>query len=86
MSDFAKLTGPQSITDEKSEEQWKKWEEMFEILKGCWKCIFSPVKHEKFSQYLFCYSDGLVQERRNSIANALELRLSCTNPFDMINF
>ena len=25
-------------------------------------------------------SDGLVQERRNSIANALELRLSCTNP------
>ena len=22
---------------------------------------------------------GLVQERRNSIANALELRLSCTN-------
>ena len=26
------------------------------------------------------YLDGLVQERRNSIANALELRLSCTNP------
>ena len=24
--------------------------------------------------------DGLVQERRNSIANALELRLSYTNP------
>ena len=24
--------------------------------------------------------DGLLQERRNSIANALELRLSCTNP------
>ena len=24
--------------------------------------------------------DGLVQERRNSIANALELRFSCTNP------
>ena len=24
--------------------------------------------------------DGLVQERRNSIANALELRLSCTHP------
>ena len=24
--------------------------------------------------------DGLVQERRNSIASALELRLSCTNP------
>ena len=26
------------------------------------------------------HSDGLVHERRNSIANALELRLSCTNP------
>ena len=26
------------------------------------------------------YTDGLVQERRNSTANALELRLSCTNP------
>ena len=24
--------------------------------------------------------DGLVQERRNCIANAMELRLSCTNP------
>ena len=24
--------------------------------------------------------DGLLQERRNSIANALELRLSCINP------
>ena len=24
--------------------------------------------------------DGLVQERHNPIANALELRLSCTNP------
>ena len=24
--------------------------------------------------------DGLVQERRNSIANALRLRLSCTTP------
>ena len=26
------------------------------------------------------YINGLLQERRNSIANALELRLSCTNP------
>ena len=26
------------------------------------------------------YLDGLVQERCNSIANALELRLFCTNP------
>ena len=26
------------------------------------------------------YIDGLVQERRNSITNTLELRLSCTDP------
>ena len=28
--------------------------------------------------------DGLVQERRNSIANTLELRLSCTNPLKCV--
>ena len=37
-----------------------------------------------FSTYndIFDYPliDGLMQERRNSIANALELHLSCTNP------
>ena len=32
--------------------------------------IFNPLAH----------IDGLVQERRNSIANALKLRLSCINP------
>ena len=30
--------------------------------------------------YSTWYINGLVQERRHSIANALELRLSCTNP------
>ena len=29
---------------------------------------------------LVTHINGLVQERRNSIANVLELRLSCTNP------
>ena len=27
--------------------------------------------------------DGLVQEKHNSIANALELHFSCTNPLDI---
>ena len=31
-------------------------------------------------EQFLCYFDGLVQERRNSIANALELRLSCATP------
>ena len=30
--------------------------------------------------------DGLVQDRRNSIANTLELRLSCTNPSIICKF
>ena len=29
------------------------------------------------------YIDELVQERRNSSVLAMELRLSCTNPFDI---
>ena len=32
-----------------------------------------------FHALWFYELDGLVQERRNSISNALELRLSCTN-------
>ena len=32
-----------------------------------------------FRHVVWCHIDELVQESRNSIANALELRLSCTN-------
>ena len=32
-----------------------------------------------FEYNMIYYFDGLVQERRNSIANALELHISCTN-------
>ena len=32
-------------------------------------------------QDMWCHIDSLVQERRSSIANALELRLSCINPW-----
>ena len=39
------------------------------VLHGDW-CLWRLIDH----------IDGLVQERRNSIANALELRLYCTNP------
>ena len=37
------------------------------------------------SDSISLHIDGLVQERRNSIANALELRLSCTNPLIWIH-
>ena len=33
-----------------------------------------------FDYHMKTHVDGLGQERRNSIANALELRISCTNP------
>ena len=36
---------------------------------------------EKWSlKHMYVYIDGLVQERCNSSALAMELRLSCTNP------
>ena len=42
-----------------------------------WKDQCYPSMHCKIMPQMF---NGLVQERRNSIANALELRLFCTNP------
>ena len=36
--------------------------------------------YTQFNLMRIYQTDGIVQERRNSIANALELRLSCTNP------
>ena len=43
-------------------------------MNGLWKMlgILQSICHT--------YIDGLVQERRNSSAVAMELRLSCTNP------
>ena len=39
-----------------------------------------PLPEAMLTQFTNAYIDGSVQERRNSIANALELHLSCTNP------
>ena len=41
--------------------------------------VFNKYLHEEF-RYPGLRIDGLVQERRNSSALAMELRLSCTNP------
>ena len=49
------------------------WNYSISYLHGMWNTvIYWPIGLD--------YIDGLVQERRNSIVNALELRLSCTNP------
>ena len=51
------------------------------------QCISLWIPQRESATTIFLYYcmvnvhiDGLVQARRNSIANALELRLSCTNP------
>ena len=55
-------------------------------LNQCWlhKWVPSPFTCWQFlrkcTRWSLQYIDGLVQGRRNSIANTLELRLSCTNP------
>ena len=52
-----------------------------------WTLLMVLIKPEKYAGqnhvHIWCetlYIDGLMQERCNSIANALELRLSCTDP------
>ena len=53
-----------------------------------WAYVYWTHKFSRYNRNLSQHSSGcvaaylnrLVQERRNSIANALELRLSCTNP------
>ena len=47
------------------------------LLRSLCLYVISLISQGSFGIYQI---DGLVQERRNSIANALELRLSCTNP------
>ena len=44
-----------------------------------WYMIYMIICKKNMTVTAKYYIDGLVQERRNSIANAQELRLSCTN-------
>ena len=49
--------------------------------KSCdWPSHHLPAAVSFFSCFEKCYINGLMQERRNSSASAMELRLSCTNP------
>ena len=57
-----------------------------QCIHGAWYCKhkmhITVTSHERVSLHLKLPAiqlDGLVQDKRNSIANALELRLSCTN-------
>ena len=43
-------------------------------------CFVSNDEIKMFNQHTRGCIDGLVQERRNSSAMAMELRLSCINP------
>ena len=42
--------------------------------------------YDKWTERINEHIDGFVQLRRNSIANALELRLSCTNPSNYVGW
>ena len=46
--------------------------------------FFGPLLHHVCLNCVPSHIDGLVQERRNSIANALELGLSYTNPWYVV--
>ena len=45
-----------------------------------WWCMYSSVACRTQVNLVCVHIDGLLQERRNSSALAMELRLSCTNP------
>ena len=57
-----------------------------ETSRSLYKCItviisaWTDFQIDRGNHISECYIDGLVQERRSSIADALKLRLSCTNP------
>ena len=45
-----------------------------------WNMCYIYILYKWYHMSKMLYLDGLVQERCNSIANALKLHLSCTNP------
>ena len=50
------------------------------LLWHCDNLLIIPWFYDYTHNILYLDIDGLAQERRNSIANALELHLFCTNP------
>ena len=52
---------------------------LLQVMSWCWKGDKS-LPEPMLTQLIDLHIDGLVREERNSIARALDLRLSCTNP------
>ena len=54
------------------------------LIRQVFECDYCAYNPENLTHKLYCFPhhkiDGLVQERFNSSALAMELRLSCTNP------
>ena len=50
----------------------------FKIDRSNWTMDYVGILYEIFWKQQI---DGLLQEKRNSVANALQLRFSCTNPW-----
>ena len=56
------------------------WHNLLSNLESVLGNDISHLENTYLSRISVVYIDGLVQERRNSIANAMELRLFCINP------
>ena len=56
------------------------WDNIFKLNKFHAIFLASLVNFSKSTIRITSEIAGLVQERHNSIANAMELRFSCTNP------
>ena len=57
------------------------WQQIAVLYEMAWgKAGENHIEVDMIDENVWLYIDGLIQERRNSIANTLELHLSCTNP------
>ena len=56
------------------------WHDNEVCVKVQWRQLISPIPGWNWNKTFRYHIDVLVQERRNSSAIAMELRLSCTNP------
>ena len=84
---FTMIISTSNIDWYHSEENWERMFDTVSQDSSQHKISIDEIKYDIKSvpygieiHYSMHHIDGLMQERRNSIANALELRLSCNNP------
>ena len=68
-----------SIHTLRHRQNWGDFADMFKLIVLYEECILITFQ---YSLFMWAQLDGLLQERSNSSANALELLSSCTNPWN----